>query len=94
MVQRLSPEPQQARRVALDDVRAQLIFDGDLVKVRQPALRRDHRPVGAEQNLLAQDRIAVPDKDVGELFRRPAAEIDIDVGLVLGDREGFLLPRE
>src|SRR5262245_52048363 len=87
-------QPQQLRRILLEDQRAHLGSDVDLLEVRHPAVGRERRIVGAEQHLLAQQRVGVMHQNRREVFRRPAGEVDVDVGLVLTDRERLLLPGE
>ncbi len=84
-------QPQQTGGVVLGDVFAQLVFDVDLLKRRQPAFRTDHRPVRAKQHLLLQNRNVVALQDRREVFRRPANDVELDIGLVLRHRQRLFL---
>src|SRR5436305_4825821 len=80
-------EPQQARRVLLDHERADLVLDVELLEVREPTVGRDQREVGAEEHLVLQAGVRVLDQNRREVLGRPAAQVDVDVGLVDRYRE-------
>ena len=69
-------------------------LDRELLEVGQPPVGSDQRVVRAEQHLVLQLRVRVSDQVLGEVLRRPAGEVDVDVGLVHGDRERLVLPGE
>ena len=41
----LTPKTEKTGSIVLDDIGADFILDGDLLKIMQPPLGRDHRPV-------------------------------------------------
>src|SRR5437667_8565715 len=85
---------QNLPRVGLQYFRPDFLPDVELGEIRQPAVRRDHRPVRAEQHLVLQDRVDVAHENRRKVFWRPAGEVDIDVRLVGRDRQRLLLPGE
>src|SRR4051812_13490798 len=85
-------DTQKLARVGLQYFRPDLVANIELGKIRQPAVRRDHRPVRAEQHLVLQDGVDVAHQDRREIFRRPAGEIDVDVRFVGRDRQSLFLP--
>ena len=91
---RRSVQPEQAHGVLLEDQRAHLRLDVELVEVGEPAIRRDERIVGAEQHPVAQQRVGVLDQLRREVLRRPAGQVDVDLRLVHRHRERLVLPRE
>ena len=85
---------EQAGGVVLEDLGPDLGLDVELVEVGQPAVRGDDRVVRAEQDLVLQQGVRVPDELRREVLRRPAGQVDVDVRLVRGDRERLVLPGE
>src|SRR6185312_6768321 len=85
---------QNPPRVGLQYLGPDFLADVEFGKIRQPAVRRDDRPVRAEQHLVLQNRIDVAHQDRRIICRRPAREVDIDVRLVGRDRQRLFLPRE
>src|ERR1700729_93583 len=87
-------QTEQARGVLLEHQRPHLVADRQLLEILQPAVGRDQREVRSEQHLVAQPRVRVLDEDLGKVLRRPAAQVDVDIRLVNGDRQCFVLPWE
>ena len=85
---------EQAGGVLLEHQRPHLVVDLELLEVAQPAVRRDHRVVRAEQDLVLEQRVRVLDQLGREVLRRPARQVDVDLRLVHGDRERLVLPGE
>src|SRR5581483_7662282 len=85
-------DAEQFPRVRLQHFRPDFLADVELGEIGKPAVRRDHRPIGAEQHLVLQDRVDIAHQDRWKIFRRPAGEVDIDIRFVGCDRKRFLLP--
>src|SRR5256885_11150104 len=64
-------DTQKLTRVGLQYFRPDLVADIELGKIRQPAVRRDHRPVRAEQHLVLQDGVDVAHQDRRGIIWRP-----------------------
>ena len=64
-----------------------------VLEVLDPAVRRDQRKVGTEQHLVLELAVGVAHQLFGKVLRRPAGQIDVDVGLVQANRQRFRLPR-
>ena len=73
---------QKLPRIVLEDQRSHFVLDRNISEILQPAIRRDRRPVGAEQHFVLQQRIGVLDENRWKVFRRPAGHVDIDIRLV------------
>src|SRR5438132_12262903 len=63
-------------RIVLQDQRPDFGLDRQLGELLHPALGRDHRVVGAEQDLLLQQRVGVLDQERRAVLRRPARAAD------------------
>ena len=87
-------EAEEPGRVLLEDLRADLVLDLQLLEVGQPAVGREDRVVGAEEDLVLEQRVGVLDELRREVLRGPAGEVDVHARLVRGHRQGLVLPGE
>src|SRR5258708_28284341 len=85
-------DPEDALGVAPEQLLAPRISRIDGLKRLEPALWLDEGVVGSEQGLVLEPAANLAHKLGIEVFRRPPAEIDVDVGLVLRDGDHLLLP--
>src|SRR5213079_301521 len=65
-------QAQQACRVLLEDLGADLVLDLELREVREPAVRGQDRVVRAEEDLVLEERVRVLDQLGREVLRGPA----------------------
>ena len=70
-----------------------LRLEACLAKILDPAVGLNEREVGAEQHFGLELAVGVTHELRRKIFRAPAREVDIDVGLVQSDRERLVLPR-
>ena len=89
-----SDQSEQFGRIVFGYVFTQLILDRNGVEILQPAFRRNHWPVGSKQHLLFQNRVAIAYQYFLKILGRPATKIDLDIGLVLRNRQRLFLPGE
>src|SRR5690242_18560553 len=87
-------ETEQPDGVVLEHQGTDLVLDRELLEVAQPAVGGDQRVVRAEEHLVLERPVRVADQVLREVLGRPAGEVDVDVRLVDGDRQGFVLPGE
>src|SRR4051794_30768545 len=87
-----SGQAKSADGVPLHDQRLDLVADLQLLEVLQPPLRPEQRVVRAEQHFVLQQRVGRTHQLWREVLRRPAGEVDVGVGLVLGDGDRGVLP--
>src|SRR6202012_4996460 len=75
-------DPEQLAGVGLQHLWPDLVTDVELGEIGEPAIGRDHRPVRTEQHLILQYAVDIAHQDRREIFRRPAREVNVDIGLV------------
>src|SRR5712692_5858652 len=86
-------QTEQRARIAHEDLLADLRIELEPIALLDPALRREHRPVGPEQHAILQDGPRVLHQLWWEVPGRPAREVDVHVAFVAGHGQLFLLPR-
>src|SRR3954447_15273774 len=62
LLQSSAAEAEEPYGVVLEDLGPHRILDVELLEVGQPAVRLDHREVGAEEDLVLQQRVGVLDQ--------------------------------
>src|SRR3712207_5381542 len=88
-----SAEAEHPDGVVLEDQRPDVVLDLELLEVGQPPVGGDDREVRAEQHLALEQRVGGPHQLRREVLRGPPGQVDVDVCLVGGDRDGLVLPR-
>ena len=90
----LGRKPEQPGGILLQDQRSHLVPEVRTREVLEPAVRRDQRVIGAEEDPVAQQRVRVVHELGRKVLRRPTGEVDEDLLLVERDRDRLVLPRE
>src|SRR5262245_22872182 len=75
------------------DFLSHLWFHINLLKLFQPALNADGRPVGAEHRLILEQGVDVVDEFRRKVLWRPTGKIDVVISLMAGDGQAFRCPR-
>src|SRR5499426_4918056 len=71
------------------DFFSHLWFHINLLKLFQPALNADGRPVGAEHRLVLKQGVDVVNELCRKVLWRPTGKIDVIISLVPGDGQAF-----
>src|SRR5262245_28095570 len=86
-------EAEELLGVIQHDFLSHLWFHINLLKLFQPALNTDGRPVGAEHRLILEQGVDVVDELRRKILGCPTGKIDVIVSLMPGDGQAFRGPR-
>src|SRR5574341_1810104 len=86
-------QPEDALRVAMEDLFHHLVLVAELAPFPEDTVVRHARVVAAEHDLVLQPAAHVDLEVAGEMLRRPARHLPVDVALVQRHRRRLVDPR-